>query len=67
MNKVDKLLDLMKAIIFSKFKQRVFKGERYDIKYVLERNKNSKDLIIVYCIYIYLKFLHNYILLFVPL
>ncbi|MDU3521530.1 accessory Sec system protein Asp2 [Clostridium saudiense] len=63
MNKVDKLLDLMKAIIFSKFKQRVFKGERYDIKYVLERNKNSKDLIIVFtsCTKVGQKARYNYV------
>jgi len=63
MNKVDKLLDLMKAKIFSKFKQRVFKGQRYNIKYVLERNKNSKELIIVFtsCTKVGQKARYNYV------
>lgn len=48
MNKINKGIDLVKSKFMIKFKQKVFKGKKYDVKYVLDINKKSKDLLIVF-------------------
>lgn len=46
MNKVNKLIDILKTRVYMKFKQQEYKGNKYNIKYVLERNYSDKLLIV---------------------
>ena len=48
MNKINKGIDLLKSKFMIKFKQKVFEGEKYNVKYVLDINKKSNDLLIVF-------------------
>lgn len=47
-NKVNKAIDLLKSKFMLRFKQRVFKGKNYNVKYVLNSVSNSDDLIVVF-------------------
>ena len=46
MNKVNKLIDILKTKAYMKFKQKEHKGNKYNIKYVLEKNSCDKLLIV---------------------
>ena len=46
MNKVNKLIDILKTKAYMKFKQKEYKGNKYNIKYVLEKNNCDKLLIV---------------------
>ena len=47
-DKVNKVIDLLKTKYLMKFKQKKYIGNKYNINYLLERNNKSKDLIIVF-------------------
>ncbi|MEN8435584.1 hypothetical protein NX821_002800 [Clostridium septicum] len=47
-NKFYKLLDLMKTKYYMKFKQKSFKGKKYTINYLLDKNKSSDILLVVF-------------------
>lgn len=47
MNKINKLIDVLKTKAYMKFKQKEYKGNKYNVKYVLEK-KNSDKLLIVF-------------------
>lgn len=47
-NKMNKAIDLFKSKTMIKFKQRVFNGEKYNIKYVLNIASGSDNLIIIF-------------------
>lgn len=47
-NKFYKLLDLMKTKYYMKFKQKPFKGKKYTINYLLDKNKSSDILLVVF-------------------
>lgn len=61
--KVSKFLDLIKAKYMVIFKQKIYKGEKYNIKYVFEENKNSEDLVILFtaCTKVGQKARYNYV------
>ncbi|WP_411169359.1 hypothetical protein ACH36K_02115 [Clostridium sp. MB05] len=63
MNKVNKLIDLMKTKYLMKFKQKTYMGNNYKVNYLLERNSKSKDLLIIFsaCTKIGQKARYNYI------
>lgn len=46
--KVNKAIDLLKTKYLMNFKQKVYTGEKYNIKYLLECNKESNDILIVF-------------------
>lgn len=46
MNKVNKLIDILKTKAYMKFKQKEYSGNKYNIKYVLENNNSDKLLIV---------------------
>ncbi|GAB6168493.1 hypothetical protein JCM1393_09530 [Clostridium carnis] len=62
-NKLYKLLDLIKTKYYMKFKQKTFKGEKYNINYLLEENPNSDILIVVFtaCTKVGQKARYNYV------
>lgn len=47
MNKINKLIDVLKTKAYMKFKQKEYKGNKYNVKYILEK-KNSDKLLIVF-------------------
>lgn len=47
-NKVNKAIDLLKSKFMIRFRQKVFKGKNYNVKYVLNKVSNSDDLIVVF-------------------
>lgn len=61
--KLSELIDLIKAKYMGMFKQKIYKGEKYNIKYVFEENKNSKDVLIIFtaCTKIEQKARYNYV------
>lgn len=63
LSKVNKAMDLLKTKYLMNFKQKVYLGKKYQVKYLLERNINSNDLIIVFsaCTKIGQKARYNYI------
>ncbi|MDV4151660.1 hypothetical protein R0131_12575 [Clostridium sp. AL.422] len=48
LSKVNKGVDLLKTKYLMNFKQKTYLGNKYEIKYLLERNIKSKELIIVF-------------------
>lgn len=44
----NKLNDLIKTKILMRFNQKVYTGEKYNVKYILQSNSSSKDIIIVF-------------------
>lgn len=48
LNKVNKGVDLLKSKYMISFKQRVFKGENYNVKYVLNTYSSSEELIVIF-------------------
>ena len=61
--KVEKAIDLLKTKYLMKFKQKIYVGEKYSVKYLLQEKKNSKDLVIVFtaCTKVGQKARYNYI------
>ena len=61
--KVEKAVDLLKTKCLMKFKQRIYSGKKYNIKYLFEEKKGSKDLLIVFtaCTKVGQKARYNYI------
>ena len=47
-NKAGKAIDLLKTKYLMLFKQKVYHGKKYKIKYLLECNKNSNDILILF-------------------
>lgn len=45
-NKVNKIIDILKTKIYMIFKQKEYKGDKYNIKYVFENNNSDKLLIV---------------------
>ncbi len=62
-SKINKALDLLKTKYLMKFKQKTYLGKNYKINYLLERNKKSRELIIVFssCTKVGQKARYNYI------
>ena len=62
-SKVNKGIDLLKTKYLMRFKQQIYLGSKYEVKYLLEKNINSKELIIVFsaCTKIGQKARYNYI------
>lgn len=48
MMKVNKGIDLIKTKYLMKFKQKIYKGKIYNIKYLAQFNKDSNDILIVF-------------------
>ena len=63
LSKLNKFIDLIKAKYMIIFKQKTYKGEKYNINYVFERNKSSKDLLIIFtaCTKVGQKARYNYV------
>lgn len=63
LDKVNKGLDLVRTKYLMRFKQKTYLGNNYRINYLLDRNKKSKELIIVFsaCTKIGQKARYNYI------
>ncbi|CUO59825.1 MULTISPECIES: hypothetical protein [Clostridium] len=61
--KVEKAVDLLKTKCLMKFKQRIYSGKKYNIKYLFEEKKGSKDLLIGFtaCTKVGQKARYNYI------
>ena len=61
--KVEKAVDLLKTKCLMKFKQKIYSGKKYNIKYLFEEKKGSKDLLIVFtaCTKVGQKARYNYI------
>lgn len=47
-NKINKAIDLLKSKYMIKFKQKVYNGKKYKVKYVLDKAIDSQDLLIVF-------------------
>lgn len=47
MSKISKAIDLLKTKYKMAMKQKVYQGEKYKVKYILEENKNSEVLLIL--------------------
>ncbi len=63
LTKLSKFIDLIKAKNMVIFKQKTYKGKQYNINYVFEENKNSKDLLIIFtaCTKVGQKARYNYV------
>ena len=48
MSKISKAIDLLKTKYKMAMKQKVYQGEKYKVKYILEENKNSEVLLILF-------------------
>lgn len=61
--KAEKAIDLLKTKYLMKCKQNTYNGEKYNIKYLFEEKKGSKDLLIVFtaCTKVGQKARYNYI------
>lgn len=46
MNKINKLIDIMKTKAYMKFKQKEYRGNKYNVRYVLEKNPSDKLIIV---------------------
>ena len=46
--KINKLIDFIKTRLLMCFKQKNYKGNKYNIKYLLETHSSSKDILIVF-------------------
>lgn len=62
-NKINKGLDLLKTKYLMMFKQKTYKGNKYNIKYIYKMNNKSSDLLIIFsaCTKIGQKARYNYI------
>lgn len=62
-NKFNKAIDLLKTKYLMKFKQKNYMGKKYKVKYLLEKNSKSKELLIVFsaCTKIGQRARYNYI------
>lgn len=61
--KAEKAIDLLKTKCLMKFNQKIYSGEKYNIKYLLKEKKGSKELLIVFtaCTKVGQKARYNYI------
>lgn len=61
--KFNKFIDLLKSKFMIRFQQKIYKGKKYNIKYVLKTNKKSKDMVIVFtsCTKVGQKARYNYV------
>ena len=48
MSKISKAIDLLKTKYKMAMKQKIYQGEKYKVKYILEENKNSEVLLILF-------------------